>query len=121
MVVVVGVVVVVDVCHVRGLWSGNLSLWKVLKMESSYMDTEEYRVFGAIHDGNNDTLPVKSTKSTKSELIRSIGQNIIGEEEKFVGPYGKRACIYADWTASGRALTHVLVSEILRYLVMSYI
>src|ERR671917_2434450 len=40
-------------------------------------------------------------------LIQTIRDSVIGDDEVLVGPYGPRRVTYADYTASGRALTFV--------------
>src|SRR5205085_4527595 len=41
------------------------------------------------------------------DLIERIRSSVIGEDEAVLGPYGPRRVTYADYTASGRALTFV--------------
>ena len=41
------------------------------------------------------------------DLIDRIRSSVIGEDEAVLGPYGPRRVTYADYTASGRALTFV--------------
>ncbi|MDQ3984894.1 MAG: aminotransferase class V-fold PLP-dependent enzyme [Actinomycetota bacterium] len=40
-------------------------------------------------------------------LIETIRRAVIGEDEVIVGPFGPRRVTYADYTASGRALTFI--------------
>ncbi len=42
-----------------------------------------------------------------SSLIEKIRQSVIGEREIVASPFGPRPVIYADYTASGRALTFI--------------
>src|SRR5689334_14172489 len=41
------------------------------------------------------------------DLIDAIRTSVIGEDEAFLGPFGARRVTYADYTASGRALTFI--------------
>jgi selenocysteine lyase/cysteine desulfurase len=40
-------------------------------------------------------------------LIETIRRSVIGEDEAVMGPFGPRRVTYADYTASGRALTFI--------------
>jgi selenocysteine lyase/cysteine desulfurase len=41
------------------------------------------------------------------ELIETIRSSVIGEDEAVMGPFGPRRVTYADYTASGRALSFI--------------
>ncbi len=45
--------------------------------------------------------------SAKLDLIERIRSSVIGEDEAVMGPFGPRRVTYADYTASGRALTFI--------------
>ena len=40
-------------------------------------------------------------------LVRRIRESVIGEDHVMTTPYGRRRVTYADYTASGRALTFI--------------
>src|SRR2546428_8251204 len=50
--------------------------------------------------------PVVVTMSVV-DLIERIRASVIGEDEAVMGPFGPRRVTYADYTASGRALTFI--------------
>src|ERR1700716_1236581 len=41
------------------------------------------------------------------DLIQTIRSSVIGDDEAVLGPYGARRVTYADYTASGRALSFI--------------
>src|SRR5689334_23741087 len=44
-------------------------------------------------------------EGTDSDLVRLVRDAVIGEDHVMLTPYGRRRVTYADYTASGRALT----------------
>ncbi|TMW63040.1 hypothetical protein Poli38472_005658 [Pythium oligandrum] len=70
---------------------------------------EELRFKDLDHDEDEDQ-DIRSSVATWDEsqtLIQDINANIIGRNRVFDSPYGMRAILYADYTASGRALDFV--------------
>ena len=47
------------------------------------------------------------TAGTADDLVRMVRDAVIGEDHVMVTPYGHRRVTYADYTASGRALTFI--------------
>ena len=54
-----------------------------------------------------DTFTSGRSGSALERLLETVRQNIVGANETFESPFGSVPCVYADWTASGRALRDV--------------
>ncbi len=46
-------------------------------------------------------------EGTRDDLVRMVRDAVIGEDHLMVTPYGRRRVTYADYTASGRALSFI--------------
>src|SRR3954471_21900155 len=46
-------------------------------------------------------------EAEREALLRMIRESVIGEDHVMETPYGRRRVTYADYTASGRALTFI--------------
>jgi len=52
-------------------------------------------------------LPPRSPNLPEPALLARIREGVIGDDQVMVGPFGERRVTYADYTASGRALTFI--------------
>ncbi len=52
-------------------------------------------------------IPTRSEHLPESTLLVRVRECVIGDDQVMWGPYGARRVTYADYTASGRALTFI--------------
>jgi len=84
------------------------------------MDQE--RAFGGFAVGD-EPIPRPSQgngqgEGRRTQQLRSLSSQVVGRHEIFSTPYGSKAVVYADWTASGRLLRGVegyLVREVMPF------
>ncbi|KAF6216838.1 hypothetical protein GE061_001188 [Apolygus lucorum] len=54
--------------------------------------------------------------SDKEKLVRFIDENVVGKQQTFAGPFGRRKVVYCDYTASARSLVFIenyILNEVL--------
>src|SRR5213596_3103524 len=60
--------------------------------------------FGKVkNDDDDDATSYTHPKSTLENFFSRFRRNVIGHNQVFESPFGKKEILYADWTASGRA------------------
>lgn len=67
----------------------------------------------------NDKKPGTYRKSALEKFFSLFRRNVIGYQQFFESPFGKKEIIYADWTASGRAyhpLEQCIQKEVMPFL-----
>jgi selenocysteine lyase/cysteine desulfurase len=52
-------------------------------------------------------VSIDTSRTAESPLLQRIRESVIGDDQVMYGPYGPRRVTYADYTASGRALSFV--------------
>ena len=52
-------------------------------------------------------IPAPATDLPESALLARIRDSVIGDDQVMWGPFGARRVTYADYTASGRALSFI--------------
>ncbi len=69
---------------------------------TSIFHINSFHEAGIVKD-NQGAISCAYQKSELENFFSAFRENIIGHEQIFESPFGKKEIIYADWTASGRA------------------
>ena len=67
---------------------------------------------------NSDVQKEEETTNddNKTKLLQYIRDNLIGAEQSFLSPFGRKKIVYCDYTASGKSLSFIedfITSEVL--------
>lgn len=86
-------------------------VWEQTGNRSAFLDSPQPYViedflFDQIGQSVRTTVPQEENVSSEA-LIHLIRKSVIGKDEAVAGPFGVRRVTYADYTASGRALTFI--------------
>jgi selenocysteine lyase/cysteine desulfurase len=86
-----------------------LLLWRaVVAAARRNSNTETVTVdYGRQDPDNFREIEDEETLIFMEERVSKLRDDIIGSYKKFVTPYGEKALIYSDWTASGRGLKSI--------------
>jgi selenocysteine lyase/cysteine desulfurase len=68
-----------------------------------YKDEEIMDINAPTYSINDNCTTLVTPKSALENFFSKFRRGIIGHQQTFESPYGRKEIIYADWTASGRA------------------
>ena len=98
-------VVILSVSSTHHLFIGSVVdaravMGAVTAEEEAAPGTDSRHTASSINDDENN-------KKANDGVLTSMRRSVIGHGKEFDGPFGRKTMLYADWTASGRALAPV--------------